>query len=89
MSARLALAALLLSALAACSTPTERIVPASDAAPPAPAPPCIHEVCEDRPRFLDCVATGVTPARCDRFEIRYEWHCRCDTWGVVPRDGGP
>jgi hypothetical protein len=87
-AARLPLLALA-TFFAACSASADPIAPALDAAPPEPAPPCIHEVCGDRPRFLDCVATGITPARCDRFEIRYEWHCRCDTWGAAPRDGGP
>ena len=87
MSARPVLFAILL-ALAACSTPTERITPASDAAPPEPAPPCIHEVCEDRPVRLRCHYGGMY--YCNEYVFDYEWHCRCDTWGAVPtRDGGP
>jgi hypothetical protein len=84
VSARGYLAALLLSAVG-CSTPSERILPASDAAPPAPAPPCIHEVCADRPVRLRCHGGGMY--YCNGYDIDYEWHCRCDTWGVVPPDG--
>jgi len=54
-----------------------------------PAPPCIHETCVDRAARLVCNHTtnGMYPT-CDGFDIQYEHHCDCDTWGTVPADGG-
>ena len=85
-AARLPLLALAIL-LAACSTPVDPIAPALDAAPPEPAPPCIHEVCADRPTRLRCANESMY--FCRTYVVDYEWHCRCDTWGVVARDGGP
>ena len=50
------------------------------------APPCIHEVCSDRPARLRC--NHWSGSSCDGFDINYEHHCRCDTWGTVATDGG-
>lgn len=62
--------------------------PASAPSPPIlPPPPCIHEVCSERPAELRCVelreaARYLSP--CIRFEIQYARHCDCDTWGPRP-----
>ena len=59
--------------------------------PPAgpSAPPCIHEVCGERPKRLRCVAAAaVGGAKCEAFDIEYARHCTCDAWGTVAADGG-
>ena len=85
MSGRHLLLALCM-ALAACNAPSERIVPALDAAPPEQAPPCVHEVCGDRPVRIRCYSA--TTYFCNEYAVDYERHCHCDAWGVVVKDGG-
>jgi hypothetical protein len=64
--------------------PEKTIELAPSAAPHPPAgPPCIHEHCAERPKYLDCVVlrTGYKEApSCAKWEILYEHHCECDTW---------
>ena len=45
------------------------------------APPCIHEVCAERPSHLTCDSRGVYNS-CDVWRVRYEHHCTCDQWGI-------
>lgn len=76
--------------LAACTPPAVDIGPDASAVPAAPAvvagPPCIHQVCGERPRFLQCEAwrVGHQESACSRFEIQYEHHCVCDAWAPAP-----
>lgn len=63
----------------------------SASAPPAPAPtgpPCIHQLCAQRPAFLNCASEAVngqfSTRYCARWEIQYEHHCDCDAWGPAP-----
>ncbi len=63
--------------------PTIKIEPTREAAqlpaqPVAPPPRCTHEVCVDRPRFVDC--SHAYAYFCGKYEIQYEHHCDCDTW---------
>jgi hypothetical protein len=53
--------------------------------PPPPSPPCIKEVCAQRPGWLVCETpyTGM----CGKYRIAYEHHCDCVEWGPLP-DGG-
>ena len=70
------------------------IVPASAPAQPSPvtttaappAPPCIHEVCGDRPARLRCY--DYTTHLCRGYAIDYEHRCTCDACGAVATDGG-
>lgn len=50
------------------------------------APPCIHEVCAERPGKLVCIAEakGFRESYCGAFVIEYEHHCDCDQWGPAP-----
>lgn len=62
------------------------VLPDTSRAPPVAGPPCIHEVCGERPRFLNCVYTNggsspSAPRYCARWAIEYEHHCDCDRWG--------
>jgi len=54
-------------------------------APPAPppGPPCTHEICTERPMRLRCTSSGTYV--CHTYEIDYQHHCVCDTWGPAPR----
>ena len=65
-------------------------VPVADvvaiASPATTAPPCIHEVCGDRPTRLRC--NHWSGSSCDGFDIHYARHCTCDAWGTVATDGG-
>ena len=68
---------------AAVSTPAP---PPATVAPAPPGPPCIHEVCADRPAGLTCTwwRDGAHEVACGRFKLEYERHCECDTWGSLP-----
>lgn len=79
---------ILLGFLLSCDVTPEPIPPepppAARVAPAKSGPPCIHEACADRPRFLQCTdqRTGYREYSCIRFEVLYEMHCVCDQWGT-------
>jgi hypothetical protein len=49
------------------------------------APPCIHEVCAERPVALVGVGSS-SYSGFSRYSIKYEHHCTCDRWGVPSAD---
>lgn len=55
--------------------------PVNSAEPASPR--CTHEVCAERPKRLRCTNPeyGVYNQTCRVYEIDYEHHCHCDTWG--------
>jgi hypothetical protein len=82
---RAALALVVVLSASACYTESQPVsVEESKPAPP-PAPPCIKEVCAQRPGWLLCETpyTGL----CGKYRIAYEHHCDCVEWGPLP-DGG-
>jgi hypothetical protein len=50
-----------------------------------PAPPCIHEVCAERPVRLRCEDIN-SMHYCRVYAIEYEHHGTCDRW-ASPGDG--
>ena len=79
--------ALVLTACAPTPTPTPEALPWTSSTMP-PGPPCVHEVCGERPAALQCVyvTTGIGNRSdvCSRWSIQYERNCMCDTWATVP-----
>lgn len=74
------------TAIVPATAPAEPSPVAATVTPAPTAPPCIHEVCGDRPARLRCNHWSVSS--CDVFDIHYERHYTCDTWGTVAADGG-
>lgn len=72
--------------------PTPEAVVLPDAAAPAPAvdpgPPCMHETCGERPKYLKCVSWPGAH-ECGTFEVLYEHHCNCDRWAPMVGGGAP
>jgi hypothetical protein len=67
---------------AACSR-REPPAPVRREAGPDPAPPpCVREVCAQRPGWLVC-ESGLT-YYCARYRVAYEHHCDCAEWGPPP-----
>lgn len=62
----------------------------TDLKSPAPIvvapPPCLHEVCAERPSALRCIDSN--GHYCSRYVFDYERHCDCDKWATVAQDGG-
>lgn len=68
----------LLALLVGC-TDLQRSEPVPEPANAAPpGPPCVHETCSERPRWLRCEHNY--GGHCSTYRIDYERHCVCDRW---------
>lgn len=76
------------AAALSCQREVPRALTHVEAALAPAGPPCIHEVCGERPARLKCdqFSTG----RCDGYAVLYERHCVCDRWATLAeeQDGG-
>lgn len=71
--------------VSACYTESQPVSVEESKPTSPPAPPCIKDVCAQRPGWLRCESpqTGY----CRVYRIDYEHHCDCVAWGPLP-DGG-
>lgn len=89
LASRAVVGALLRGTCPVAAVPIATVAALDVSTPAAPqAPPCIHETCGERPDRLWCAGWSGFWKACDQWKLVYERHCDCDTWGVVPMDGG-